>query len=311
MFGEFVGLIDIPGAVLPPVAEEIPVAFESVFPPCEDWTPIAVADAFTEIVAQATGRLVGGLALSRNKEWLRTSIDFTIDAFMAAQKLKSYPKYLRPIMQYFIPEMKLVHRDIQIARKHIKPLLRGREQRIADMGEKGRPIDLLQMMTDGAKGPDASHDFLSYATLAVSFASIHPIARSPAHLILDLCAYPKYIEPLREEVEMMLKEEGGIFTKAGLARLHKMDSLMKESRRFNPMVFSKLSRLPFSTASYLCLTRMVDHPLDHPVQEEKAPSLIHNVKTSDLRPPYSPSTHTSRRHHYPGKHHNRYPLRCH
>ena len=157
---------------------------------------------------------------------------------MAAQKLKSYPKYLRPVMQYLIPEMKLVHRDIQVARKHIKPLLREREQKKADMGEKGKPIDLLQMMTDGAKGPDSSHDFLSYATLAVSFASIHPIARSPAHLILDLCVHPEYIEPLREEVETMLRDEGGVFTKAGLARLHKMDSVMKESRRLNPMVFS-------------------------------------------------------------------------
>ena len=131
-----------------------------------------------------------------------------------------------------------MHRDIQVARKHIKPLLREREQKKADMGEKGKPIDLLQMMTDGAKGPDSSHDFLSYATLAVSFASIHPIARSPAHLILDLCVHPEYIEPLREEVEMMLRDEGGMFTKAGLARLHKMDSVMKESRRLNPMVFS-------------------------------------------------------------------------
>ena len=131
-----------------------------------------------------------------------------------------------------------MHRDIQIAGKHIKPLLREREQRNADMGEKGKPIDLLQMMTDGAKGPDSSHDFLSYATLSVSFASIHPIARSPAHLILDLCVHPEYIESLREEVETMLRDEGGMFTKAGLARLHKMDSVMKESRRFNPMVFS-------------------------------------------------------------------------
>lgn len=234
---------DSAGTILPSVAAEIPLAFSSVFPPCETWTPIPVADALTEIVAQVTGRLVGGTSLSRNKEWLRTSIDFATDTFMAAQKLKSYPKYLRPVMQYLIPELKLVHRDIKIARKHIKPLLRAKKQRRADLGEKGKEVDLLQMMTDGARGEDTSHDFLSYATLAVSFASIHPVARSPAHLFLDLCAHPEYIAPLREEVETVLEEEGGVFTKAGLARMTKMDSVMKESRRFNPMVFSMLGPL--------------------------------------------------------------------
>ena len=226
--------------VLPPIADEIPIAFDAAIPKHDDWTPVAIGEAFTNIIAQLSGRFVGGLHLARNPEWLQTSVDFTNDAFAAAQKLKTYPKWLRPIMQWVIPEMGLVRKHIAIARKHIKPLIRAREADIADRGEKGKPIDMLQMLIDGARDADRRHDFLAYTALAVSFASIHPSARSPAHLVLDLCSHPQYIAPLREEVEQMLREEeGGLYSKAGLSRLVKLDSAMKESRRFNPMVYSK------------------------------------------------------------------------
>lgn len=223
-------------AVLPPVAEEISLAFQAALPPCNDWTPVLMANAFKRIIAQASGRMIGGLTLSRNEEWLRTSLDFTTDSFAAAQKLKAYPWLLRPIMQWFIPEMAAVRSHIHVARKFIKPLLRAREQAVADLGEKGKPVDLLQMLTDGARGADRSHDFLAYTALAVSFAAIHTSASVPAHLVYDLCANPEYVMPLREEVEKVLKEEPTL-SKAALAKLVKMDSFMKESQRFNPLVF--------------------------------------------------------------------------
>ncbi len=226
--------------VLPPVEEEIALAFQAVLPGCEDWTPIPITNAFKRIIAQVSSRMIGGVTLSRNHEWLQTSVDFTTDSFLAAQKLKSYPKYLRSIMSYLIPEMNAVRRHIRVAQKTIKPLLRDRQQQIAEPGGKTKPIDLLQMLTDGARGADRSHDFLAYTVLAVSFAAIHTSASVPAHLVLDLCARPEYIEPLREEVAEMSRAEGS-FTKAGLAKLVKMDSFMKESQRFSPLVFGKSS----------------------------------------------------------------------
>lgn len=148
-------------------------------------------------------------------------------------------------MNMFIPEMANVRRHIKVAQKFIKPLLREREVLVLEQGEKAKPVDLLQMLHDGARGRDADHNFLAYTALAVSFAAIHTSASVPAHLVYDLCSRREYIAPLREEVENMLKEEGG-FTMPGLAKLAKMDSFMKESQRFSPLVFSKPTpSLPF------------------------------------------------------------------
>jgi len=181
--------------------------------------------------------MIGGLTLSRNSEWLQTSLDFTTDSWAAAQKLKAYPFWAKPVMQWFLPEMANVRRHIKVARKFIKPLLREREK-LSQEKDNSAPVDLLQMLHDGARGRDSDHNFLAYTALVVSFAAIHTSASVPAHLVYDLCAKPEYIEPLREEVREVLMEDGA-FTLPALAKLVKMDSFMKESQRFNPLVFSK------------------------------------------------------------------------
>jgi hypothetical protein len=222
-------------AVLPHIEEEIGIAAARVIPPCEDWTPVSVVSMVTQIIAQASGRMIGGTQLSRNMEWLETSLSFTHATWQAAQRLKQYPFWTRPIVQWFIAEMKAVRHHIAVARRFIKPILAERKQ--LSESEK-QPNDLIQMLYTEARGADRDTNFLAYTGLVVSFAAIHTSASVPAHLIFDLCARPEYIEPLRNEVKDILAVEGA-FKKASLAKLVKLDSFMKESQRVNPLVFSE------------------------------------------------------------------------
>ncbi|GME44608.1 putative cytochrome P450 [Neofusicoccum parvum] len=222
---------------MPAVEDEIHHAFGALFPDCKDWTPILVADTFTAVISRASNRMLGGKALSRNDEWTATSINFTADTWLASQQLKRYPAFLQPLAQYWIPEMAQVRRHGAVARRVIAPLI---EERLAT-GKA--PLDLLQMLWDGARGKDKTPEFMAYTALAISFAAIRTSSSVPTHLVYDLCARPEYIEPLRAEIEQMLEEEGGRFTKAGLNRLVKLDSFMKESQRFNPLSFLTFGRL--------------------------------------------------------------------
>ncbi len=51
--------------------------------------------------------------------------------------------------------------------------------------------------------------------------------------LFDLAAFPEYVEPLREEIEAAIKQEG--WTKAALDQMHKLDSFIKESQRLHPV----------------------------------------------------------------------------
>lgn len=53
-------------------------------------------------------------------------------------------------------------------------------------------------------------------------------------VVFDLVAHPEYIDPLRDELKRVRASDGKMWTKAGIAKLVKMDSFMKESQRFRP-----------------------------------------------------------------------------
>lgn len=64
---------------------------------------------------------------------------------------------------------------------------------------------------------------------------------------MDLATYPRYMEPLRQEIADVIKEEGMtkndngryIFTKSSIARLKKLDSFIKESERWSPLGYGE------------------------------------------------------------------------
>ncbi|KAJ2998234.1 hypothetical protein NUW58_g387 [Xylaria curta] len=227
--------------VMPGVQEEIRNAFEEDFPNCDDWTPVPVVDRLTQIVARVSSRMFGGTTLSENREWIKASIAFALDGFTGAQAIKQYPHILRPIMQYAIPTLRQISEHYRSAERAAIPLLEARER----AGEKA--LDLLSWMSEQAQGGEQDKAFIAGILLKVSFAAIHTSAAAPAQLVFDLCAMPEYIEPLRKELEGVMQPDGGI-DKNGFHKLTKMDSIMKESQRFNPLLLITFERVV--TADY-------------------------------------------------------------
>ncbi|KAK3177962.1 hypothetical protein OEA41_000094 [Lepraria neglecta] len=231
------GLKDFQSAdVMPAVQREIRNAFDAAFPPCEDWTEINVVERITKVVARVSSCMFGGIELSENEKWVEASIAFAIDGFHGAQKIKRYPHVLRPIAKYFISEIRSIAGHYAEAEKAAIPILEARQK----AGEKA--LDLLYWMSDQAKGSERNMKFIASILLKVSFAAIHTSAAAPSQLIYDLCAMPEYVEPLRKEVESVLDPDGNI-DKKSFGQLVKLDSIMKESQRFNPLLLITFERV--------------------------------------------------------------------
>ncbi|KAI9653419.1 MAG: hypothetical protein M1821_007084 [Bathelium mastoideum] len=224
------------GDVLPEVMREIVESFDMHLPPCDDYTEVRMAEPFVKIVARVTSRMFGGTQLSKNDEWVNSAIHFAEDGFVGAQTIKRVPFILRPIVAKLVPALRRIKIHHQTARRAILPMLDERSRM-----EK-KPNDFLQWMTDEATGPEQSKDFLAMIQLKLSFAAIHTSAAAPMQLLYDLCAMPEYIEPLREEIVSTLKEYGRL-SKPALAKLVKLDSIMKESQRFNPLLLITMERI--------------------------------------------------------------------
>jgi cytochrome P450 len=48
-----------------------------------------------------------------------------------------------------------------------------------------------------------------------------------------LATYPEYVQPLREEIEAVIQEQG--WSKASVAKMTKLDSFVKETMRLSPI----------------------------------------------------------------------------
>ena len=55
-------------------------------------------------------------------------------------------------------------------------------------------------------------------------------------------ANPEYMEPLRQEVDAVIKEEG--WTKAGIDKMYKIDSFVRETLRIDSFTIRSLNSLP-------------------------------------------------------------------
>ncbi len=61
-------------------------------------------------------------------------------------------------------------------------------------------------------------------------------------VLYRLLAHPEYIEPLRQEVDAVISEEG--WTKDGIDKMHKVDSFVRETQRLDGIILGSLSSFP-------------------------------------------------------------------
>jgi len=185
------------------------------------------------MIGRVSSRIFVGAHLCRNREYLEIVIAFTINVMKVASILAMFPKPLKPIVAQFFSQLpKQVRRTVEF----IKPIV---EERFAKMEEHGgtwddAPNDLLMWFMNDAKGVEQSPEVLAQKLLVVYFASIHTSSLSFTHVFYRLLSNPEYIEPLRQEVEAAVAEQG--WTKAGIDEMHKLDSFIREALRLDSIV---------------------------------------------------------------------------
>lgn len=74
--------------------------------------------------------------------------------------------------------------------------------------------------------------------LLLNKLSIHPTAIRAVNVLLNLCAQPEYVEPLRQEMREAIDAAGGIKLSA-LNAMETTDTFMKETQKLDTPSLSK------------------------------------------------------------------------
>jgi len=221
--------------------EEADFAIPDTIGTCDDWTPINLNPKLLRIIAMLSGRTFVSLPLSRDEEWINSTIKYTVDVFALPDVLREYPDVLLPVIVPFLAQYQRIQKHKATAQRHIKPIIK---ERIANMKLPGYspPNDMLTfcMKNSGDKFNDVA--LQAFQQLLLSMAAIHTTTMLLTHILYDLCAHPECIEPLREELQTVVRSDGKVELKSNMTKLHKMDSVMKESQRLNGLSATGVAR---------------------------------------------------------------------
>lgn len=223
------------------VCEELIMAMDELIPASDhEWVKVPFIETARHVMCFASNRAFVGAPLCRDRDYQKLNLDFVFHVSMSAAIVSWFPEPLKPIVSRTLTNLPS---KIQQEIDFIRPLV---EERFAKMEEYGKdwddkPNDLLMGFMNAAKGVERSVEGFARRLLVVNFAGIHSTALTATHVLYRLLANPEYLEPLREEVDAVIEEEG--WTKAGMDKLYKIDSFVRETQRLDGFAILPTSRL--------------------------------------------------------------------
>ncbi|KAI0673763.1 cytochrome P450 [Trametes maxima] len=227
-------------AILPDVIDELNLAVPQHIPAKGDeWLEVHVMSAMQQIIARASSRVFVGLPACRDQEYLDLSISFTIDVIKDRTVVKLFPEFLKPYVGKLSSNVsKTLHKAVP----HLKPVIDARREMIEKHGDDwpDKPNDMLQWIVEASQTRDHSYEAIARRIMVVNFAAIHTSSNTVTHALYHLAEHPECLEPLREEIQAIISEEG--WTKNGMGKMWKLDSFLRESQRYNGIGLTSLTR---------------------------------------------------------------------
>ena len=230
------------------IQDELSVAFDQRFGKDPEWKVFRLHEVGRMTIAQASGRFTVGLPLckslisfsnladliGRNEKYLKDQVEWGELYVLHAGILGMIPWFLQPVLAKF-----LCRRQRQIETASVQAMKPTFDERMAHLDDQKweEPQDLLQMMIRYAqtKCPeDLNLDTMAKRITLQNFGSIHQSSYLTSNLIFDMIDSNERYDTfniLREEVKTVLAEQKGVWNKATVAKLVKLDSVMRENLR--------------------------------------------------------------------------------
>ncbi|KAL4743268.1 hypothetical protein BDV11DRAFT_166392 [Aspergillus similis] len=109
-----------------PLSDETALALRSNWTDSPDWHAVHARRTMLRIVAQISSRIFLGDRACRDPEWLRISIDYATDAFIAHHYLNIWPCFFRPLASRIMTPCRKVRAEYREAKRIITSLVEER-----------------------------------------------------------------------------------------------------------------------------------------------------------------------------------------
>ncbi|KAI0450347.1 cytochrome P450 [Xylaria acuta] len=189
------------------------------------------------MVAQVTARLFVGPELSNNPDWLRLSVTYTVDTFIASKELGRYSWPIRWIAQWFNVRAGRVRASMMEAFQILGPIIAKRARDETMDNEKSGLPDAIYWYRQVAKGREYDEVI---AQVGLALAAIHTSGDLLFKTLLRLAGHPLLMTELRREVTQAISTHG--LNKTSVYNMQLLDSVIKESQRLDAVAPAIMNR---------------------------------------------------------------------
>jgi cytochrome P450 len=213
-----------------------------------EWHKLPLQETILKLICRLSSRVFLGPKLCRNEEWLQVTRQYAVIAFLAAQDLRSWSPWIRPIANSFLSKCRMSRALMQKARELIQPVIqeRRRLEGKPSEGQSSELNDAISWFEDAANTESFDPEIVQ---LSLSTVAIHTTTDLLCQTLADIAMHPQIIEPLREEIVSILSEDNGLKT-ASLGKMKLLDSCIKESQRLKPLSIGKKTKAPMLLCRY-------------------------------------------------------------
>ncbi|KAI5925015.1 putative cytochrome P450 [Camillea tinctor] len=235
------------GLITPGLERELRTAFQACFPKCDgDWVEFQPYYALGAISARLSAYAIVGPAFCRDPAWLDITFDYTENLFRTIVILRLFPSWMRPVVCRLLPSFWRNQHHIRAA----KALLGPKIQELLDKNDNGSwspqstedQTNVLSWLIDTVKGKDRTPDTIAHVQVLLALASVHTTLLRIVNVLYDLTANPELFNELRQEIETVTSDHKE-FDIIPYEKLHKLDSVLRESQRMSPPTVTGLKRL--------------------------------------------------------------------
>jgi cytochrome P450 len=206
------------------------------------WNEVRIYDTMLDVISRISNRVLVGLPLCRNEEYLRSSSTFARNVIITAGLLNLMPPFLRPILSPAIIAYDMYHYR-KIA-KHIYPIVKERMAEFRPGVDYRRPDyskhnDYIQWALHDAFSHDdpaeRTPEMITKRLAVLSFAAIQSSVITITNAVFDIASSIGSYDiqdALREEVQEVTSErKGQEWKRTSLTSMIRIDSTLRESMR--------------------------------------------------------------------------------
>ncbi|KAI0152693.1 cytochrome P450 [Xylariaceae sp. FL1272] len=235
--------------LVPFLESSLSSAFRDCFPQCDDWVDMAPHEVFGKISARANAPALVGPAFSKDPEWLDIAFNYTEQLMQTMVLLRMLPRSIQPFAAPLLPSYWKGRRCVQKAQDILYPKI----QQLMEANDKGlwdpesstkeEDMNVLSWLAGSIKGSERNPASIVHVEVLLAFASTHTSLTRVVNCLYDIMeADPGLTNELLAEIETVAVNAKG-WNDVPYDRLHKLDSVLRESQRTSPTALLGMKRL--------------------------------------------------------------------